>query len=399
MAAHRQEIIVVGGGIGGTMTANNLIVKLRPEIRAGRARVTLISNNPWHYYKPAFMYVAFGMFYKDELRRPLHSLLRPEVNLVLDEVTDFEFDDSRLRLASGAHTGYDWLVISTGCIPSPERIPGLAEGGDHFYLHAPALQLHNKLKHLEKGRVFIGVTFPTAANVPHQCGIAPMETTLMLDELLRRRGVRDSVEIVYTYPTIAQLLRNCLFMQRPTGDALPGIFESKGIKYKRGFTLSRVDPEQKIAYSEEGEEEPFDILMQTPPIRAVDAVLASGVSQAPNEEGWLPTDRATLQLEGYSNTFVMGDTVDLPISKAGGSCHNQSPVICDNIAGMMRLGQTVAEYDGRVQAIAQMGLEAGMPLWYDYDVDVLPTPPTKIGGLMRKGFNRGGYWAVARGMA
>lgn len=173
----------------------------------------------------------------------------------------------------------------------------------------------------------------------------------------------------------------------------------RGIKYKRGFTLQRVDPEKKIAYSEEGEEEPFDILMQTPPIRAVDAVLASGASHAPNNEGWLPTDRATLQLEGVPNTFVMGDTVDLPISKAGGSCHNQSPVICDNIAGLMRLGETVAAYDGRVQAIAQMGLDAGMPLWYDYNVDVLPTPPTKIGGLMRKGFNRGGYWAVARGMA
>jgi sulfide:quinone oxidoreductase len=103
-------------------------------------------------------------------------------------------------------------------------------------------------------------------------------------------------------------------------------------------------------------------------------------------------------LEGFENTFVMGDTVDLPISKAGGSCHNQSPVICDNVAGLMRLGKTVAAYDGRVQAIAQMGLDAGMPLWYDYDDDVMPTPATKIGGLMRNAFNRGIYWSVARGM-
>lgn len=88
--------------------------------------------------------------------------------------------------------------------------------------------------------------------------------------------------------------------------------------------------------------------MQTPPIRAVDAVLNSGVSQAPNNEGWLPTDRATLQLDGFENVFVMGDTVDLPISKAGGSCHNQAPVICANIAGLMRIGQTVAAYDGCV---------------------------------------------------
>ena len=393
-----QDIVVVGGGIGGTMTANNLVTKLYPEIRAGKARVSLISNNPWHYYKPAFMYVAFGMFYKNELRRPLHTLLKPEVNLLLDEVNGFDFKDSRLRLASGKDHRYDYLVVSTGCIPSPERIPGLKEGGDHFYQHDPAMQLYHKLSTIEKGRIFIGVTFPKTPNVPHQCGIAPMETTLMLDDLLRRRGVRDKVEILYTYPTVSQLLRNCLFLQKPVGDVLPAVFDSKDIRHQTGFTLERVDPEAKVAYSEEGESVEFDILMQTPPIRAVDAVLDSGISQAPNNEGWLPTDRETLQLEGFPNVFVMGDTVDLPISKAGGSCHNQSPVICDNVAGLMRIGNTVAVFDGKVQAIAQMGLDAGMPLWYDYEGDVIPTPATRIGGLMRKAFNRGIYWSVARGM-
>ncbi|MCB1623071.1 MAG: NAD(P)/FAD-dependent oxidoreductase [Pseudomonadales bacterium] len=393
-----KNVIVVGGGIGGTMTANSLVAKLYPEVSRDKVRITLISNSPWHYYKPAFMYVAFGAFYKNELRRPQASLLRPEINFVLDEVEGFEFSASRLRMSSGKTYDYDYLVVSTGCIPSPERIAGLQEAGDHFYQHDPAMQLYRKLATIEKGRIFIGVTFPKTPNVPHQCGIAPMETTLMLDEFLRQRGVRNQIEIVYTYPTVSQLLRNCLFLQKDTSEVLPAIFESKDIKYQRGFTLARVDPEKQVAISEEGQEEPFDILMQTPPIRAVDAVLNSGVSQASNNEGWLPTNRQSLQLEGFDNVFVMGDTVDLPISKAGGSCHSQSPVICNNMAGLMRIGKTVAEYDGKVQAVAQMGMEAGMPLWYDYDVDVKPTPPTKIGGLMRKGFNRGVYWSVARGL-
>jgi sulfide:quinone oxidoreductase len=393
-----QNIIVVGGGVGGTMTANNLVAKLYPEIIRHKVRVTLISNSPWHYYKPAFMYVAFGAFYKNELRRPQASLLRPEIDFVLDEVEGFEFKNSRLRMSSGKIYDYDYLVVSTGCIPSPERIPGLKEAGDHFYQHDPARELYKKISTIEKGRIFIGVTFPQTPNVPHQCGIAPMETTLMLDEFLRQRGVRDQIEIVYTYPTISQLVRNCLFLQRPTGEVLPSIFDSKDIKYRRGFTLASVDSERKVAISEEGQEEDFDILMQTPPIRAVDAVINSGVSEASNDEGWLPTDRESLQLEGFENVFVMGDTVDLPISKAGGSCHNQSPVVCNNIAGLLRFAETPAEYDGKVQAIAQMGMEAGMPLWYDYDKDVVPTPPTKIGGLMRKAFNRGIYWSVARGL-
>ena len=117
-----------------------------------------------------------------------------------------------------------------------------------------------------------------------------------------------------------------------------------------------------------------------------------------NDEGWLPTNHETLQVYGLENVYVIGDTVDLPVSKAGGACHNQAPVIANNITAQIRLGAPNSVYDGRVQAVAQMGLNAGMPLWYDYAHDVLPTPPTKLGGLLRNGFNRGLYWAVARGM-
>lgn len=394
--AHR--ILIIGGGIGGTMTANHLVTKLYPEIRAGKVQVTMLSNSPWHYYKPAFMYVAFNSFFRDELRRPQRGLLRPEVDFQLEEVERFDFPGNKVQCRSGRNFGYDHLVISTGCIPSPERIEGLKEAGDHFYQHAPARQLADKLARIEKGRVFITVTFPKTHNVPHQCGIAPIETTLMLDDLLRKRGVRDKVEIVYTYPTVSQLLRNCLFLQKDTCEVLPTIFEQRGIHFQRGFTLERVDPDAKVAYSTEGREENFDILMATPPIRAVPAVRESGVSQAADDEGWLPTDHETMKVRGLENVYVLGDTVDLPVSKAGGSCHSQSPVVVNNLASEIRFGRTCDAYDGKVVAIAQMGLEDGMPLWYDYRTDVKPTPPNKLGGLMRKGFNRGIYWSVARGM-
>ncbi|EJM89045.1 MULTISPECIES: NAD(P)/FAD-dependent oxidoreductase [unclassified Pseudomonas] len=393
-----KRIVIVGGGVGGTMLANQLVNKLYPEILRGEVLITLLSNSPDHYYKPAFMYVAFNLFFQEELKRPERSLLRPEITFNVEEVTRFDFPGQRLKTRSGKVYDYDFLVIATGCVPAPERIEGLKEAGDHFYQYDPARQLAQKLSTIKKGRIFITVSFPQTPNVPHQCGIAPVETTLMLDDYLRRRGVRDQVEIIYTYPTTAQLLRNCLFLQRPTGEILPSIFEQKNIRFQRGFTLDRVDPDSKIAYSAEGDAQPFDILMATPPIRAVDAVLESGASQAPNNEGWLPTNHESLQVYGLENVYVIGDTVDLPVSKAGGACHNQAPVIANNIAAEIRLGGPIDVYDGRVQAVAQMGFYAGMPLWYNFKRDVLPTPPTKLGGLLRHGFNHGLYWMIARGM-
>src|SRR5690625_2372986 len=147
-----QDVIVVGGGIGGTMTANNLVNKLYPEIRAGKVRVSLISNDVWHWYKPAFMYVAFGTMYKQELRRPLHPLLAPEINLMIDEVDGFEFKASRQRLAPGRDRSYDSLVVSTGCIPSPESNRGRQEERDRCYQQDPAMRLFEKLRTIERAR-------------------------------------------------------------------------------------------------------------------------------------------------------------------------------------------------------------------------------------------------------
>ncbi|EPO7432229.1 NAD(P)/FAD-dependent oxidoreductase [Yersinia enterocolitica] len=393
-----NRIVIVGGGTGGTILANLLASKLHRDILERKVELILISDSPVYYYKPAFMYIAFNLFYRQELERAQQSLLRPEVTFIVDKAEGFDFSKREISCRSGKKYNYDFLVFATGCVPRPDRIEGLAEAGDHFYQYAASRQLADKLAKIEKGRIFITVSFPQTPNVPHQCGIAPIETTLMLDDYLRRRGVRNAIEIVYTYPTVSQLLRNCLFLQRPTGEVLPNIFAAKDIKHQRGFTLQKVDPDKKIAYSAEGDAQPFDILMSTPPITAVDAVRNTGLSEWDNGEGWLPTDHQTLQVYGQPGVYVIGDTVDLPISKAGGSCHNQAPVIADNIVSELRIGYPTSYYDGKVQALAQMGLNAGMPLWYDYRNDVMPTPPTKVGGMLRNGFNRGLYWATVRGL-
>ncbi len=68
---------------------------------------------------------------------------------------------------------------------------------------------------------------------------------MMLHDYLKEKGVRDNVEIIYTYPTKAQVVENGLFLQTPTSEVLPTVFDSIGVKHKRSFTLSKVDPNKK----------------------------------------------------------------------------------------------------------------------------------------------------------
>ena len=78
-----KRILILGGGVGGTLTANLLIKKLRRQVKAGEVSITVVDQTGQHTYQPGFMYIAMGGERAEKLQRPERGLLDQRVDLVV----------------------------------------------------------------------------------------------------------------------------------------------------------------------------------------------------------------------------------------------------------------------------------------------------------------------------
>ncbi len=376
-----MRILIIGGGMGGTILANNLARRLSSEIKAGKVNLTMLSASEKHFYQPGLLYLAVGQMMPDELYREQVSLLEPGIAFHVDPVTEFHLDENQVKTQSDRTYDYDVLVIATGSRVNMEEIPGLAENAEMFYTEEGALKMLKSLREFEGGRVVVCV------GVPHKCPMAPLEITFMMHDFFKERGILDKVELYYTYP-IGRIhsLENVAKWATPEFDQL-------GIKYETFFNMKEVDGDNKILRSEEGAEVNYDLLVTIPAHKGMEVVESQGLGK----DGWVPIDRLRLNMEGRDNVFAIGDTTNLPISKAGSTAHFEAEALGENIASMVKIGQPVRDYDGKVFCFIEAGKDRATYASFDYLNPPDPKPPTRAVHWFKVAYNQL-YWASARGL-
>lgn len=376
-----HRILIVGGGMGGTILANNLARRLAPELRQGKVGITMLSACDRHMYQPGLLYLAVGRMMPDELYRDQRSLLDPAIFFQVDPVEVFDLDRNRVRTASGRAIEYDALVIATGSRPVAQATPGLNENALQFYTEADAIKMFKALKDFEGGRVVVAV------DVPHKCPMAPLEITFMLHDYFKDRGMQDKVKLHYTYPIgRVHTLENVAKWAAPEMDRL-------GISYETFFNMKEVDPGRRRLRSEEGAEAEYDLLIAIPAHRGMEVIERNGLG----ENGWVPTHRHRLNMEGRDNVFVIGDTTNLPISKAGSTAHFEAEALGENLAAMVKIGAPVRDYDGKVFCFIEAGKNRATYAMFDYNNPPDPKPPTRAVHWFKVAYNKL-YWSSARGL-
>jgi sulfide:quinone oxidoreductase len=376
-----MKILIVGGGMAGTILANNLARRLHGELRSGKVKLTMLSASERHMYQPGLLYLALGRMTPDELYRDQAGLLEPGISFFVDPAEEFQLDQNRVKAKSGTVFDYDILVIATGSRPAPELIPGLAENSETFYTEETAVKMFRTLQAFQGGRVVV------AMGVPHKCPMAPLEITFMLHDYFKDRGIRDKVQLHYTYP-IGRIhsLENVAKWATPE-------FERLGITYETLFNVKEVDGKAKVVKSEEGSEAPYDLLISIPAHRGMEVIEKNKLGAG----GWIPTHRHQLTMEGRKNVYVIGDTTNLPISKAGSTAHFEAEALGENIAAIVKLGSPVRDYDGKVFCFIEAGKDRATYAMFDYQNPPDPKAPTKAVHWFKTAYNKL-YWVSARGL-
>jgi len=382
-----NRIVVLGGGVGGTLTANLLARKLHRELRAGTAEITVVDTSGEHVYQPGFMYIAMGGERAANLHRPERGLLDKRIRLVVGTVVLVDPERRTIALADGAELAWDNLVLATGSRIVPETIEHFLTEAYHFYSAEAAADLRLALDRFSGGRIVIGI-----AGMPYKCPPAPLEVAFLIESELRERGLRDQATIDFCSP-----IGRAFTIESVSEMATP-ILAAKGIELHTFFNVEAIDRDRKVVVSLEGEELPYDLLILVPPHKGQQFLIDSGLAPAPG--GWLPTDRETLSVGGRPDVFALGDATDLPLSKAGSTAHFEAPVVAERVAaavqGRAPAGKHAA-YHGRVMCFFEIGDGKGTLLQFDYTHPPKPPTPNRLWHLGKIVFNKTYWHTVPKG--
>ncbi|MDI6754908.1 MAG: FAD/NAD(P)-binding oxidoreductase [Thermodesulfobacteriota bacterium] len=339
-----KTVLVLGGGWGGLAVA----YRLRGQLGAEH-RVVVIEKNDKFSLGPVNLWVMTGdRKYPDDVERPLSALVRKDIEWLQAEVTGIDPVNKTVQTTAGTLNG-DYIVIALGSESYPEGVPGFVGNAYNLFDAAGAARLHDALQQFKGGKIVIFVS-----NTPFRCPPAPYEAALLIESMMRRRGMGDLTEI-HLYTPESQPMP---VAGPEIGAMLRQMVEGRGIKYHPNEKVMRIDGSSKKIIFEGDKESNYDLLIGVPPHRAPRAVVGAGLTDS---SGYIPTHPQNLRVLAnveeletrLPGVYVVGDSASItlfnlkPLPKAGVFAEEQAATVASNIASDIRGEEQRAVFDGK----------------------------------------------------
>ena len=345
-----KTLVVLGGGVGGLVAANELR-RLLPEPH----RIVLIDKDLRHAFAPSFLWVMVGRRHPERIVRDLRTLVHRGVEVMQAEVIGIDVKAGRIETTHGP-IHYDSLVVALGAELAPEAVPGLAQAAYTFYTWDGAVKLYEALRAFPNTG---GVVAILVCSTPYKCPGAPHEGAMLIADYFRRRGLTDRVELhLFTPESQPMPVAGPIL-----GRAVEEMLQARGIAFHPLHKVTTVDGEARELKFEGKGSAPFDLLVAIPPHQSPRVVRESGWT---NETGYVPVDPKSLRTS-YDRVYAIGDITAIPLPgrwkpevplmlpKAGVFAHAQAKVVAQRIAAEVTGTSPADEFCGNGYCMLEAG--------------------------------------------
>jgi len=338
-------VVVIGGGSGGLAISHQL---LRTE-KFAPSDIAVVDPAEWHHYQPGWTLVGGGLVAKEDLRKPLKSMVDPKLKFYNDGVSSFAPEDNTVTLNSGDKLTYEHLVVTPGISINYSSIKGLPEALDDpnspvstIYGYKYCDKVFRTIQNLTKGQAL----FTQPAGII-KCAGAPQKAMWLALDHWKRAGLYDpdnssnsAIKIAFAngLPTMFGVPKySARLDELRQRRSVEGLFEHDLVSID-GNTATFAQPDGKEKVTRK-----FDLLHAVPKMGPHAFVAKSPLA---NGAGYVDVDDATLQHKKFPNVWSAGDASSLPTSKTVAAITSEAPVLVSNLMRAMEGKEPEPLYDG-----------------------------------------------------
>ena len=343
------HVVILGGGFGGLSSAN----ELRNSLSSSQVKITIIDKKDWFMVGFAKLWIINGTRTFEDSIGSLNELPKKEINFIKDEILSIDLQNKNVKTIS-QNIFYDFLIISMGSILAPEKISGLKENGFNLYDHNQLSEIHDRLTSMKSGKIAISIM-----GIPYKCPPAPFEASLLIDSMLRKRGVRNSIQIDFYSPSPITLPAAGTEVSKKILE----LINSEKIIFHDSCKIKSVEYNKLIF---ENSEANFDLLLFIPPHVAPKIIYDSGLAKEP---GFILINRDCKT--SFENVFTIGDvttmlvTENMTVPKAGVFAEGEGITVAKNIISKIQSKKELILFDGKGGCFIESGKETASILEVD----------------------------------
>ena len=344
MTTAGKRIVILGSGFGGLTAANLLRKNLSLE-----HQIVVVDKKKFFMMGLVNLWILSGIRRLEDSQIALNKLENKEITFLNDEVTTIDISKKFIKTRSNNKLEYDYLIIALGAELAAEEIDGfICNGGFNLYDAEQIPKLREKIVALRNGRIAICIT-----NIPYKCPPAPYEASLLINDILAKNGVRDSIDIdFYTPAPIALPVAGTKLSQD-----IVNLLNDNHINFHPLHKLKAVVDKEIIEF-ENGNKTNYDLLIGIPPHKVPTVIKNSGLVK--EGQNWIDVDKFSLKTN-YENVFAIGDVTEIKVDqmavipKAGIFAEGQAKSVSHQIINEITNQSYNEKFDGRGFCFMEIG--------------------------------------------